>query len=192
MLFDELKTLNDIISIGRSTARFRDEHDPDVDRLYNSSPQMTDFDFGMTYEQESVFRVNDSREEKTEKADDKKQPDINPLNALKYPGAGLGTSVPLFQRVEVASRPTAATKSFLSSLLTSQKSSSEGKKGDANLIELTIYLPDFSGITVKVNESDNFDKVIKKILKTHKDERRRPPLHYHVPDFYELRLHEGI
>jgi len=63
--------------------------------------------------------------------------------------------------------------------------------GKGGTIPLTIYLPDYSSLTVQVHEANNFDEVIRKILNVHRELGQEPPLHYHAPQFYELRMHEG-
>ena len=51
MIFEDLHTLNEIISLIRMepqgsstlpTSRFRDYHDPEVDRLFNTSPPISE------------------------------------------------------------------------------------------------------------------------------------------------------
>ena len=53
MLFDDLATLNAIINYGRSEMKYREDHDPEVDRLYNSSPSI--LEQCMQYEMARVF-----------------------------------------------------------------------------------------------------------------------------------------
>jgi hypothetical protein len=38
MIFDDLVALNEIIQNGRTDSKFREDHDPEVERLYSSSP----------------------------------------------------------------------------------------------------------------------------------------------------------
>ena len=60
MLFDDLATLNTIINYGRSDMKYKEDHDPEVDRLYNSSPPI--LEQCMQYEMARVFGKNNSAE----------------------------------------------------------------------------------------------------------------------------------
>ena len=62
---------------------------------------------------------------------------------------------------------------------------------DAEGVQLTIYLPDRSGLTVSVKESSNFKQVIAQILVAHEKQAMKPALVYRDPGMYELRIHEG-
>ena len=60
MLFDDLATLNTIINYGRCDMKYKEDHDPEVDRLYNSSPPI--LEQCMQYEMARVFGKNNSAE----------------------------------------------------------------------------------------------------------------------------------
>lgn len=192
MFFDSISDLNTVIAYGRKTStRFNDSHDPEVNRLFNFSPPMSDI--SSTYEFDSVFRnigkdasaavaqpaASDTKEASTKKISDRvedkdgfKPVEVRPREAGAAPPASLLTA-------QLQSRP--ATSS------TPQSSD----KSKSKRIQLTIYLPDCSSIDITVNDTDNFGDVIKTTLFCHKDESRRPELHYHCPELYELRMHEG-
>ena len=56
-MFDELSILNEMITHSRGAdAKFHDENDPEVDRLFNSSPPL--IEQVATYELDSVFGVD--------------------------------------------------------------------------------------------------------------------------------------
>jgi hypothetical protein len=63
MLFDDLATLNTIINYGRSDLKYKEDHDPEVDRLYNSSPPI--LEQCMQYEMARVFGKNNTTEVRT-------------------------------------------------------------------------------------------------------------------------------
>jgi hypothetical protein len=58
-------------------------------------------------------------------------------------------------------------------------------------LRLTIYLPDFSDIQVYAAVDCTVGELIKVILKQHEQEDGDPPLEYHNPTRYEMRMHEG-
>ena len=60
MLFDDLATFNTIINYGRSDMKYKEDHDPEVDRLYNSSPPI--LEQCMQYEMARVFGKNNTAE----------------------------------------------------------------------------------------------------------------------------------
>lgn len=185
MLFDEIETLNDIICFARSNTRFRDDQDAEVDRLYSSSPQMSEFDLSMTF---IAGTMPDELPENSGKSPDSKSEAPKLEKSVISPTEQQFSN--LFRPVPVHA-PSKPIISSLSRLLQAKTSGAPTGKGNSNRLQLTIYLPDCSSMSVSFNESDNFDEVIKKILRTHKEERRKPELYYTVPDFYELRMHEG-
>jgi hypothetical protein len=63
MLFDDLATLNTIINYGRSDNKYKEDHDPEVDRLYNSSPSI--LEQCMQYEMARVFGKAETVEEES-------------------------------------------------------------------------------------------------------------------------------
>jgi hypothetical protein len=196
MLFDDISMLNDIIAMGRSTSIFRDDHDPEVNRLFNSSPPITEY--GGTYDM-SYFK-NDDEYFTMEDESPKKEP-MEPKNDQEVIEERLvvtGSPNRLFEYHDVPLREhIRSQKSSLTPLLGSVLSN-DSQDDDivedlsAKRMALTIYLPDCSSMTVDVRENDNFNNVIKKILKTHKELKMAPPLKYHNSDFYELRMHEGM
>ena len=56
--------------------------------------------------------------------------------------------------------------------------------------KLTIYLPDCTSMVVIANIHSSFDELIRKVLYDHKQLGLKPPLYYHAPEFYELRMHD--
>ena len=64
-------------------------------------------------------------------------------------------------------------------------------RSNVNSVPLTIYLPNFSSMTVYVIESSSFDEVKRYVIRAHEQQKLQPPLHYHAPDYYELRMHDG-
>jgi hypothetical protein len=56
MLFDNLSILNTIINSGRSDLKYKADHDPEVDRLYNSSPPV--LEHCMQYEMARFHKNN--------------------------------------------------------------------------------------------------------------------------------------
>jgi hypothetical protein len=57
-------------------------------------------------------------------------------------------------------------------------------------IQLTIFLPDCTSMIVMANIHSSFDELIRKILYDHNEQGLKPPLYYHAPEFYELRMHD--
>lgn len=53
MLFDDLNTLNTIINYGRPESKYIEDQNPEVNRLYNSSPSI--LEQCMQYEMARVF-----------------------------------------------------------------------------------------------------------------------------------------
>jgi hypothetical protein len=53
MFFDDVATLNTIINYGRTDKKYKEDRDPDVDRLYSSSPSI--LEQCMQYEMARAF-----------------------------------------------------------------------------------------------------------------------------------------
>jgi hypothetical protein len=53
MFFDDVATLNTIINYGRTDMKYKEDRDPDVDRLYSSSPSI--LEQCMQYEMARAF-----------------------------------------------------------------------------------------------------------------------------------------
>ena len=63
--------------------------------------------------------------------------------------------------------------------------------GNSNTTQLTIYLPSYDSMNLHVAETSNFNEILMAILEAHQSEKLHPPLYYHAPDFYVIRMHEG-
>jgi hypothetical protein len=63
--------------------------------------------------------------------------------------------------------------------------------GNSNTTQLTIYLPNYETMNLHVAETSNFDEILKAVLEAHQGEKLYPPLYYHAPEFYVMRMHEG-
>lgn len=63
--------------------------------------------------------------------------------------------------------------------------------GNSNTTQLTIYLPNYETMNLHVAETSNFDEILKAVLEAHLGEKLYPPLYYHAPEFYVMRMHEG-
>lgn len=186
MIFDEIFDLSDVLGASKSSHQFRDEHDPEVDKLYNGSPPMQ---VGTTFEMESAFKTDDNVATKDPSQNAQEEP--KPLEcAVDF----LPSKIPAesFRRVAVPDRAAVKSKTSILSNLLAVTKSTKAVADTSHTIQLTIYLPNLTSIDVNVNDSDNFEVVIKKVLKFHKESRRRPELSYHAPEKYELRMHEGV
>ena len=64
--------------------------------------------------------------------------------------------------------------------------------GNSNTTQLTIYLPNYECMNLHVAETSNFDEILKAILDAHQNEKLYPSLYYHAPEFYVMRMHEGM
>lgn len=58
-------------------------------------------------------------------------------------------------------------------------------------LRLTVYLPDYSDMAIQVKDYIDIQELINQILIQHKAMGRYPPLHYDMPQMYEIRMHEG-
>lgn len=48
-------------------------------------------------------------------------------------------------------------------------------------------------MTVHVNPANTVEEIIKLTLTTHQSQGlQKPKIYYHAPEYYELRLHEGL
>lgn len=47
-------------------------------------------------------------------------------------------------------------------------------------------------MNLHVAETSNFDEILKAILDAHQNEKLYPSLYYHAPEFYVMRMHEGM
>ena len=63
--------------------------------------------------------------------------------------------------------------------------------GNSNTTQLTIYLPSYDSMNLHVAETSNFNEVLLAILEAHQSEKLHPPLYYHAPEYYVIRMHEG-
>ena len=190
MILDDISALNRVIRLGRPnrSSKFKDTHDPEVDKLFNSSPPLADM--AATFEFESILRM-----EKGEELGKEKRGDLVVNSGANSVGIlsefRTSSSSDYFSPIPVPLR-SAGSKSTLSTLLESTSSSVPERKSNANKMILTIYLPDCNSIEIGVSETDNFDDVINRTLATHKEQGRRPELYYNCPEMYELRMHEGL
>lgn len=66
-----------------------------------------------------------------------------------------------------------------------------GRIDQSVLIKLTIYLPDYTSMEIDISELSNFKDILKVTFDVHKSTKLEPVLHYHAPDFYVMRMHEG-
>jgi hypothetical protein len=80
--------------------------------------------------------------------------------------------------------------SMLSGLLAA--SLKNGCDNNSNCVQLTIYLPNYESMNIDIAEMSNFKDIVKAIFDSHKSEKLEPALHYHAPEFYVMRMHEGI
>jgi hypothetical protein len=186
MIFDEISELNAIIALGRSAAkgrRFHDAHDPEVNRLFNSSPPMSQTG---TFEGESLMKSGDKTLVSAKNELKSERKNVTIIDILK---PSQEDDASMFSPLPVPSKSTF--QSNLSSVLESKPSSSLMSSSSGKRVKLTIYLPDLSPFEVSVSENDCFEDVINTVLKCHKEAGTRPELYYHCPEMYELRMHEG-
>lgn len=209
MLFEDLDSLNEMIdlirtggakesSASKGTRRYRDLNDPEIDRLYSTSPpeseQVGTFELDNALLNDYMDGDSDGQETTksspaadviTSKADD----NIN----IKAEYEDLKN---IFRRKEIVkSGDISSSPSCLSQLLNSTEGSKSGC-GSAPAsgvgISLTIYLPNKSPLSVEVDPSDTVDSAINTILNVDKaSDSPSSSLHHHAPECYELRLHEG-
>jgi hypothetical protein len=187
MIFDDIFELNTLISLGRSSTRgrrFHDSHDPEVNRLFNSSPPMSQT--ASTYEGESLMKTGEKSMAATKSEVKTDRKGVTIIDILK---PNLDGDAAVFAPLPVSGKSTFA--SNLSSLLEAKPSSGLMSSSSGKRVKLTIYLPDQSPFEVTVSENDCFEDVINTVLKCHKEADLRPELYYHCPEMYELRMHEG-
>jgi hypothetical protein len=191
MIFNDINSLNEIISITRITSQFRDDNDPEVDRFLNSSPQINEESLQISYEYETMktFPLSSPRNQKdttsvTKSNEEGKNSQSTVLSSSK---AFVPSKVPT--KMELANQKSALTLILNSNQNTASKAASV--KADTGNVKLTIYLPDCTPINIMVNDSDTFDAIIKKTIVEHKATKRTPPLPKDQSEFYELRMHEG-
>ena len=67
----------------------------------------------------------------------------------------------------------------------------EESNSRGSTMKLTVYLPNYNPMEIRVNDAANIQKVIEHILSCHKEQGLRPPLKYDNPKLYELRMHDG-
>jgi hypothetical protein len=63
---------------------------------------------------------------------------------------------------------------------------------NSNCVQLTIYLPNYESMNIDIAEMSNFKDIVKSIFDAHKSEKLEPALYYYAPEFYVMRMHEGI
>lgn len=84
---------------------------------------------------------------------------------------------------------TPALSSLSLMLMNCSAKTAEQDSGDKT--NLTIYLPDYSSFSLKVNINSSFREIIKQLLEKHRADGAEPTLRYDKPECYELRIHEG-
>lgn len=199
MLFESIETLNEMIGLIRSgpqqteyPGQFHDVQDPEVDKLYCSSPFETEL-VG-TFELDTPLGENEKEKnvESTEEAKaNKTNFETNPILSSHHRGDDL------FKLQEIPIIPDGpAPPSSLALLLNGGGKVAAGspmpsrRKGG---IALTIYLPNREPISINFDTNNSVDDLIRSVLSSHKNESggEGSDLHYHAPECYELRLHEG-
>jgi len=209
-MLDDPSVLNELIRYGREALSsgggaasggrsvFHDEYDMEVDRLLTSSPPiMLDVS---TCELDSLFK-SDVEEPERDQHSEEGESSHSQTDADKEDGSAdaanssSGKTEPttpvveeeLFRKVDVIVHKSSAT-SNLTELL---KAPNCGPRNDANCLKLTVYLPNYSSMLVSFDEESTFEEAIRTILETHKEEGIRPALKYHMPEIYEILMHEG-
>ena len=187
MIFDDLLTVNTIIGLSLTDKKLRDDPDPEVERFFNSSPPL--LDQCMTYELARVTgKKNNSKDDIAasvddetveEEAEEKKAEDRTAIVRRRL------AAIPrddCFAPVPIPGMQSGKKTSALTELLTTNA---------PNTSELIIYLPSGASMSLYVGDSSNFEDIKSQILKEHEQQKLQPPLHYHAPDCYEIRMHEG-
>lgn len=186
-------SLFEFIHLTRGSDRvFRDDKDPDVDQLLNSSPPLTG--------QSATFDIDSSYLAKNFEDDlpiENTTINIKKLNSTPHknlfpkPIEGDNLFSPIIINKKKENLNKIETVSKLTQLLEAKKEIDKTKENDVGKTKLTIYLPDFSSMTILVHDSNTFHEIIKKILNVHKITYLQPPLRHTSPQLYELRMHEG-
>ena len=187
MIFDDLLTVNTIIGLSLSDKKSRDDPDPEVERFFNSSPSL--LDQCMTYELARVTgKKNNSKDDIAEAVDDETVEEEAEEKKAEDRTAEVRrrlAAIPrddCFRPVPIAGMQSGKKNSALTELLTTNAPDTS---------ELIIYLPTGASMSIYVGDSSNFEEIKSQILKEHEQNKLQPPLHYHAPDCYEIRMHEG-
>lgn len=197
MIISDINLLNELIATSRNSNHhlFHDYNDPEIDKHFTSSPPITDDLFFLAENDHNIKNKSKSPRKSV-------HANVDTINERK-PLSSSTNSIPIsnskhFISMPVPSKPVTVTKSGLSQALTTTNSSSSGISSSASSggveqgkLKLTMYLPDCNPMSVMVNENDTFDSILKKSLRTHRDEKRQPILQYAQPEIYEIRMHEG-
>jgi hypothetical protein len=196
MLFGDDIALLEFIHLTRGADRvFRDDKDPDVDQLLNSSPPLTGqsatFDIDSSYlaknfEDDIPIEENTTINIKTLKTTPNKN-----LFPIPIEGDNIFSPIIINKKEVDLNIIKMETVSKLTQLLEAKKEIDKTEQNDVGKTKLSIYLPDFSSMTILVHDSNTFHEIIKKILTVHKTTYIQPPLRHTSPQLYELRMHEG-
>ena len=215
MIFDDLCALNTIIGLGAADKRFHreisDAVDPEVERLFkDESPPI--LEECMKYEiarilgkksnsKDDIAASVDNESTDTEEEEEVRKKAEDKLAALRRRLAGIPMDdcfrpVPVPTRAEGGggggggrggignSRDSADAPraySALTELLTINA---------PNTTHLTIYLLTGAAMDLHVTDISTFEDIRAQILREHEQRKLQPPLHYHAPECYEIRMHE--
>ena len=187
MIFDDLLTVNTIIGLSLGDKKSRDDPDPEVERFFNSSPSL--LDQCMTYELARVTgKKNNSKDDIAEAVDDEtveeeaEEKKVEDRTAVWRRRLAAIPREDCFRPVPIPIIQSGKKNSALTELLTTNAPDTS---------ELIIYLPIGASMNIYVGDSSNFEDIKSQILKEHEQKKMQPPLHYHAPDCYEIRMHEG-
>lgn len=191
MFLSDFAIFNKIATSNRGYPKFRDESDPEVDRLYNSSPIITES--STTYEIDSHYKLEVDDIELKQNDASKLRSHNNPISNWKEKPAAapIVSKTQLTAPLNEAVDPTKPKLSGLSLMFQEFEAKQAQAGNEKGKIPLIIYLPDCSPLKIVAKDTCDFKDVINIVLATHKEQGIQPPLDYNRPQNYELRIHEG-
>jgi hypothetical protein len=217
MIFDDLHALNTIIGLGATDKKLHrdvsDAVDPEVERLFkDESPPI--LEECMKYEiarilgkksnsKDDIAASVDNDSTDTEEEEEVRKKAEDKLAALRRRLAGIPMDdcfrpVPVPTRAE---RAAAGGGGLGGGIGSNSRDSGDPPRAYSALTELlttnapnttrlTIYLPTGTALDLHVTDVSTFEDIRGQILREHEQRKLQPPLHYHAPDCYEMRMHE--